>query len=484
MDGASDGAIHDVVVLGAGFAGLYAARCCAMATPDAPTRPGASGGEATRRRDFEALRCVVLEASSEVGGRVKVTRDVAPWDVNLGPEFLHGDENSVLKRFVDHCGFACAEKEWPDRYYLGDDKALLSAEQAETTNADVKLVHELFDNLPGAPGDGDKDVTALEWLTKTVAAPERVIKLAENIYANDFCASLGKLGMRELIEEKKGWIYGEKYLVLDRPLREVALALADGLDVRLNWEIERVDYSQPGLVRVVRRGGKDVITARKCIVSLPITALRGGNAKNRVEFIPRLPAAKTRAAEAIAMGNAAKIFIGFNKILWPSDMFDVVCTNCFLPEFWITEYPKSPLAREAKTSEEAERIAQTVGLVTFFIAGDLANEIDKMEEKVVFDRAIEQLDMIFNVPCKEHVTTKKIVSWSRERLVQGAYTHPTVNAGNSRTLLAASISDTLFFAGEATHTGVNPCLQGAMETGARAVAQVRAAVFGVGSSKL
>ena len=165
-------------------------------------------------------------------------------------------------------------------------------------------------------------------------------------------------------------------------------------------------------------------------------------------------------------------------------MFDVVCTNCFLPEFWITEYPKSPLAREAKTSEEAERIAQTVGLVTFFIAGDLANEIDKMEEKVVFDRAIEQLDMIFNVPCKEHVTTKKIVSWSRERLVQGAYTHPTVNAGNSRTLLAASISDTLFFAGEATHTGVNPCLQGAMETGARAAAQVRAAVFGVGSSKL
>ena len=65
-----------------------------MATPDAPTRPGArGGGEATRRRDFDALRCVVLEASGEVGGRVKVTRDVAPWDVNLGPEFLHGDEN-------------------------------------------------------------------------------------------------------------------------------------------------------------------------------------------------------------------------------------------------------------------------------------------------------------------------------------------------------------------------------------------------------
>lgn len=57
------------------------------------------------------------------------------------------------------------------------------------------------------------------------------------------------------------------------------------------------------------------------------------------------------------MGNVVKIFIGFNKIFWLSDMFDVVCINCFLFEFWIIEYLKLFLAREAKTSEEAERIA-------------------------------------------------------------------------------------------------------------------------------
>ena len=166
------------------------------------------------------------------------------------------------------------------------------------------------------------------------------------------------------------------------------------------------------------------------------------------------------------------------------DVFDVVCTNCFLPEFWITKYPKSPLAREVATSREAKLVAETVALVTFFIAGDLADELDKMNRDVMFRRAIDQLDTIFNVSCKEHITTMKYVGWSQERLVQGAYTHPTVNAGDSRALLAAPVSNTLFFAGEATHTGVNPCLQGAMETGARAAAQVRAAVFGIGQSKL
>ena len=482
--------VYDVVILGGGFAGLHAARCCALREPE---RPG--GGKEYDEKDaddagrrsgggFRKLRCVVLEGGEEPGGRVRVARDVAPWDVNLGPEFIHGDENSALKRFVDNCGFGTKEYEWPDRYYLGDENALLGAEEAERTSEDVRLVHELFDELPGAPKDGDADATALEWLTRTHKAPDRVVKLAENIYANDFCASLGKLGMQELIAEKKSWIYGEKYLVLDRPLRDVALALAADVDVRVNWEIESVDYSRPGLVRVKRRGCEEVITAKRCIVTLPITALRSDNVTNKVSFIPRLPAAKIRAAETVQIGNAAKVYIGFDKILWPEDLFDVVCTNCFLPEFWITKYPVSPVAREAKSSEEAARIAATRAVITFFVAGDLADEIAKMDERELFSRAIDQLDAIFKTSCRESVTTMKHVNWSRERLVQGAYTHPTVNAGDSRTLLAASVSNILFFAGEATHTGVNPCLQGAMETGVRAAAQVRASLEDNIQSKL
>ncbi len=499
----------DVVVLGAGVAGLHAARCATMRAPESPVRGGGGdddddGGRGRRRSGatregeevddgegastrgaFRRMRAVVLEARDEVGGRVRAARDAAPWDVNLGPEFAHGDEGSALKRFIDNHGFGTTEREWPDRYYLGGREGrLVRADEAEATSSDVRRVHELFDRLPGAPGEEDADETALEWLTNTVRASDSVIKLAENIYANDFGSSLRHLGMREVIEEKKNWIYGEKYLVLDRPMREVALALADGLDVRTNWEIESVDYSTPGVVRVTRRGGKEVITAKKCIVALPITALRPNNTENRVRFIPRLPAAKTRAAETIQIGNAAKLFVGFRKIVWPEDVFDVVCTNCFLPEFWITKYSKSPLAREVATSREAKLVAETVALVTFFIAGDLADELDKMNRDVMFRRAIDQLDTIFNVSCKEHITTMKYVGWSQERLVQGAYTHPTVNAGDSRALLAAPVSNTLFFAGEATHTGVNPCLQGAMETGARAAAQVRAAVFGIGQSKL
>ena len=45
-----------------------------------------------------------------------------------------------------------------------------------------------------------------------------------------------------------------------------------------------------------------------------------------------------------------------------------------------------------------------------------------------------------------------------------------------REALAAPVAGTVFFAGEATHTAVNPCMQAALETGERAAAEVQAAM--------
>ena len=52
-----------------------------------------------------------------------------------------------------------------------------------------------------------------------------------------------------------------------------------------------------------------------------------------MRFIPRLPAAKTRAAETIQIGNAAKLFVGFRKVVWPEDVFDVDGAGASYPSF-------------------------------------------------------------------------------------------------------------------------------------------------------
>src|SRR4051812_6295209 len=63
-------AMHDVIVIGAGVAGLAAATDLAAAGADV----------------------CVLEAQSRAGGRVRTSRDAwTPLPVELGAEFLHGD---------------------------------------------------------------------------------------------------------------------------------------------------------------------------------------------------------------------------------------------------------------------------------------------------------------------------------------------------------------------------------------------------------
>lgn len=65
------------------------------------------------------------------------------------------------------------------------------------------------------------------------------------------------------------------------------------------------------------------------------------------------------------------------------------------------------------------------------------------------------------------------MDWSREKHIHGAYTYPTLHAQvGDRDVLAEPIGTTVFFAGEATHAAINPCMQAAMETGSRAAAQI------------
>ena len=61
----------DVVVVGAGVAGLYAAHLLRQSAP--------------------ALKTIVLEAGARSGGRILTLENFAPWPVDLGGEFVHGE---------------------------------------------------------------------------------------------------------------------------------------------------------------------------------------------------------------------------------------------------------------------------------------------------------------------------------------------------------------------------------------------------------
>jgi monoamine oxidase len=117
-----------------------------------------------------------------------------------------------------------------------------------------------------------------------------------------------------------------------------------------------------------------------------------------------------------------------------------------------------------------------------FIAGERADAICKMASEEPIQRFLAQLDTIFGTtsnpkPASACFVSGTVFDWSQEEYVGGAYTYPTLGAEpGDREALQAPVQGTLFFAGEACHAGVNPCMQAALETGELAAEQARAAL--------
>ncbi|XP_024537108.1 lysine-specific histone demethylase 1B isoform X1 [Selaginella moellendorffii] len=483
------GAEKLVVVVGAGLAGLAAAR----------------------EVQSHGVRVLVLEASGVLGGRIKQLNGLVPWPVELGPEFLHGKQNSSIAQIVNEMGctmtefpyhilvsfsscYVCLDNLSPDFYYVGSESRLLTSEEAED-HSEIQTVHGIFAAL-AEETHPSPDICMDEFLRRNKVS-NTVVQLAESIYANDFGCSLHQLGVGECIEEARQWIYGDTYMLLDRPLSSIVDHLSKGLNVLTSHPVEDITYFPTGELEVKCRGGAK-FQAHYTIVTVPVKILEDES----IRFNPPLPKSKVDAASTIGMSSAVKILLAFSQRFWPEEMFDVVCTDCFVPEFWATQYP-------CKSSRDEEALGSV--LLVGFIAGETARQISKLSHSEIFSRALSQLDEIFAKikptknaklsietfqesggfytraaakpfdpelqPASFYFAAASLVDWSREDFVRGGYSHPSLNARGAREELAKPVHGRLFFAGEATHPGVNPCMQAAIDSGIRAAREVLGCVI-------
>ena len=150
--------------------------------------------------------------------------------------------------------------------------------------------------------------------------------------------------------------------------------------------------------------------------------------------------------------------------------------HAFLPELWVTTYPAT--AAKAEGTAEVEGQAVVVG----FVAGERAVALEALAGAEVIARALHQLDAMFGsatdpapASAPASFVTGLVHHWRAEPFIRGAYSVPGAGVlPGDREALGAPVGDppVLFFAGEATHAGVNPCMQAALETGALAAARV------------
>lgn len=430
----------DVVVVGAGAAGLAAAEVLSR------------GGRTVR----------VLEARPRIGGRVD-TRRLPGWPapVELGAEFVQGKARTLLARARK---LRLAVSPTGQRHLRLEDGRLVDAKPClETALAHVAALHG------DIPVDEalDAEVSAGELDPGERALARHYV---EGYYAADASRAsaegIGRLerASRALNADETARIEGGYLGLLEGILAGVQRRAADAL--RLSTVVVEVRWTA-GQVSVQARKSTGLVLpplrARAAIVTVPLGVLRAPpGANGAIRFAPRVPDVE-RAAAALTAGPLLKVLLRFREPFWLSGT--PTAHHARLRGFGYAHLPGGPVPTWWTTAPVES------GVLTGWAGGPVAQELSALAPVVRRARALESLERLFGTPrprLEELLDDEVLHDWQADPFARGGYAVIPVGGLGASRILARPVADTLFFAGEHTHTEQAGTVHGAIETGERA----------------
>lgn len=388
---------YDVIIIGAGAAGLSAMRELAKA----------------------GYHVCILEAAGIAGGRISTINENFKNPVEAGAEFIHG-KLPLTFQLLKEAGLS---------YEVVEGKMISVQNGKWQTEEHDAQWNEFMKQL----GKLKTDITILQFLEQNFAGPEHIhLRQAVQRFSEGFdLADISKASVLSIkdewknIDKKQYRIKGGYTQIVDHLVNRCRQL---NTEFYFNTCANKIEYENESVTVYATDNKK--FQAKRLIITVSTGILQSGT----LQFKPKLTDHAV-AIQGLGFGAVIKFLFEFKTCFWKEfdDETSFLLTDEEIPTWW-TQSPSES------------------NLLTGWLGGPNATKKVFEPDASLLNTALLSLSSIFGIPpamLQEELTNYKIINWLNHPYIKGGYSYNTLHSEQAINVLSSPVNDTIYFAGEA-----------------------------------